>query len=77
MCARSATLTLRVEVLSSGEVDEDRLASILGVPGFVQKWQELGVTKNRIHAVDTMRVPPSLLERLERAGERYGYHRPS
>jgi hypothetical protein len=75
LCARSATLTLRVEALSNGEVSDDELAPILGVRGFVQKWRELGVTPNRMHPIDVLSMPPPVLERLERAGERYGYYR--
>jgi hypothetical protein len=73
LCAAQATLTVRVEALTSGDVDREAIESLLGVPGFVDRWRELGVTPNRLHKVDAMRVPGHLHARLRGAGEAYGY----
>jgi hypothetical protein len=73
LCADAATLTVRVESLSNGEVSEESLTSLVGAPGFVQQWRTLGITKNRIHQVNEVLVPDRLLPRLRRAGEAYGY----
>jgi hypothetical protein len=73
LCAEAATVTVRIEALSTGDVPDDLLAPIVGARGFVDKWRELGVTTNRYHQITDVLVPPALLGRLERAGAEYGY----
>ena len=73
LCAEAATVTVRIEALSTGDVPDDVLAPIVGARGFVDKWRELGVTTNRYHQITDALVPPALLGRLERAGAEYGY----
>jgi len=73
LCARAATMTIRIEALSAGEVRDEDLEPIVGTRGVVATWRELGVTTNRYHQITDVRIPPALIPRLERAGMEYGY----
>jgi hypothetical protein len=73
MCAESATVTLRVEAFSAGDVSEDVLEPIVGRRGLADMWRQLGATPNRLHAVKGSLVPEALVPRLKRAGAEYGY----
>jgi hypothetical protein len=74
MCAEHATYTVQVESLSRGDVSDVFLAPIIGAGGFVQAWQQLGITTNRVHEVTANLVPPHVADRLRRSGEEFGYY---
>lgn len=73
LCAESAALTLRMEALSEGAISDAFIEPIVGESGFVAGWCALGATPNRYHAVTSNIVPARLVDRLQRAGEEYGY----
>lgn len=73
MCAESATFTVQIEQLTSGDISDAFFAPIIGAPGFVQHWRAAGRFKNRRHDVTGDLVPADVAERLRRAGTEYGY----
>lgn len=73
LCADSASVTVPIEPLSSGEISDAFLAPVIGAEGFVQHWRAAGRFRNRVHDVTRNLVPPHVADRLRRAGEEYGY----
>jgi hypothetical protein len=73
LCARAASVTVRVEALSSGEPSDDPIGAIVGSADFLREWQGLPRTTNRLHAIQRNLVPDHVAARLRGAGTPYGY----